>query len=117
VRAEFVRNVIDSDYVACVRGGGNFSLRLYETLCCGRIPIVIDTDCVLPFADSIDWPSHAVFCDAGELHSLSDKVAAFHRALGPERFGALQTQARRLWLQWLSPLGFFSRLATPIGAS
>src|SRR5688572_26593017 len=42
VRTEYVRNLVDSDYVVCVRGGGNFSLRLYEALCCGRIPVVID---------------------------------------------------------------------------
>lgn len=116
-RAEYLQNVIDSDYVVCVRGGGNFSLRLYETLCCGRIPIVIDTDCVLPFAEWIDWRSHAVFCDASGLESLPETVEAFHRALVPERFLALQREARRLWLEWLSPLGFFSHLATQIGSA
>src|SRR5262249_13879124 len=32
VRREYVENMLQSDYVLCVRGAGNFSYRLYETL-------------------------------------------------------------------------------------
>ncbi|HEX3069629.1 MAG TPA: hypothetical protein VHX14_13750, partial [Thermoanaerobaculia bacterium] len=55
VKREFVENIRDSDYVVCVRGSGNFSTRLYETLCMGRIPLIIDTDCVVPFAGLDEW--------------------------------------------------------------
>ena len=41
IRGEFVQNLVDSDYVLCARGAGNFSYRLYETLSCGRIPVFI----------------------------------------------------------------------------
>ena len=51
----FVNNILDLDYTVCVRGGGNFSVRFYETLALGRIPIFIDTDCLLPFEDMIDY--------------------------------------------------------------
>ena len=39
----------DNLYGLCVRGFGNFSFRLGETLMMGRIPILIDTECILPF--------------------------------------------------------------------
>lgn len=28
-----------SDYVLCTRGNGNYSIRFYEALCRGRIPV------------------------------------------------------------------------------
>ena len=48
-RLEFVNNILGSDYTVCMRGGGNFSVRFYETLSLGRIPVFIDTDCLLPW--------------------------------------------------------------------
>ncbi len=66
-RHEYVANTQASDYVLCTRGWGNFSFRLYETLCLGRIPVFVDTDCVLPAADEIDWRSLCVWVPGSEL--------------------------------------------------
>src|SRR5205823_99398 len=49
VRQEFVDNLLGGDYALCVRGAGNFSYRFYEALSAGRIPVLVDTDCVLPY--------------------------------------------------------------------
>ena len=62
-RRAFVDNLRRSDYVLCSRGGGNFSYRLYEALSAGRIPLFVDTDCVLPFEDEIDWHALCVWVD------------------------------------------------------
>ena len=59
-RPGFVRNMKQSDYVLCARGAGNFSIRFYETLALGRIPLYIDTNAPLPFEDSIDWDRYLV---------------------------------------------------------
>lgn len=111
-RAEFLQNIATSDYVVCVRGGGNYSVRLYETLLCGRIPIFIDTDCALPWPDIIDWRELGVWCDAREVDSLGEKVAAFHARWSPAEFVARQQTCRRLWVERLSPAGFFAHLHT-----
>ena len=107
-RLEFVQNLVESDYILCVRGAGNFSYRLYETLCCGRIPVFINTDCVLPYDFAIDWSKYCVWVEQTELPSLADKVAEFHRNLSPEDLEDLQHNCRKLWEQWLSPQGFFA---------
>ncbi len=107
VRAEYVQNMVDSDYVLCVRGVGNFSYRLYETLCCGRIPIFLDTDCVLPYDFVIDWKQYTVWVGASELPRIAEIVGAFHESLSPTEFVTLQHECRRLWEKWLSPEGFF----------
>ena len=50
---EYYNNIKNSDYIICIRGTGNYSIRLYETLMMGRIPIFLNTDCILPFRNHI----------------------------------------------------------------
>jgi len=107
-RKEYVQNIIESDYILCARGAGNFSYRLYETLCCGRIPIFIDTDCVLPYDFELDWKKFCIWIDIRELSSIAEEVATFHNKLSPQDFEDLQHECRRIWEQWLSPEGFFA---------
>lgn len=45
---EFYINMMNSHFNVCNRGAGNFSIRFYETLAAGRIPVLLDTDIVLP---------------------------------------------------------------------
>lgn len=107
-RREFVQNMVESDYVLCTRGKGNFSYRLYETLSCGRIPVFVDTDCVLPYDHLIDWKQYCVWVDEKDLSNLAKKVAEFHEALSPRDFQDLQKACRQLWENWISPQGFFA---------
>jgi hypothetical protein len=108
VRFEFVKNMAESDYILCCRGSANCSTRLYETLCCGRIPVFINTDCVLPYDFAIDWKKYCVWVDENELPQIGEKIAEFHNNLSPQEFVDLQHECRRLWKEWLSPEGFFS---------
>jgi len=107
VRSEYVANMVGSDYILCSRGAGNFSYRLYETLSCGRIPIFVDTDCVLPYDFVAPWREHCVWVDESELESIGDKVADFHEGLDEGEFEELQRACRRFWEQYIEPEGFF----------
>jgi hypothetical protein len=108
VRREYVENIVESDYVLCTRGAGNFSYRLYEALSCGRIPILVDTDCVLPYDFFVDWRSLCVWIAEEELPRIGEKLRAFHDQLTDADFGELQRSCRRFWEQYISPSGFFS---------
>ena len=110
VRREYVQNIVDSDYVLCARGAGNFSYRLYETLSCGRIPVFIDTDCVLPLESLIDWKQYCVWVDESDVSRIGDRVAGFHASLTPAEFVERQHASRRLWETHLAPQGFFAHL-------
>jgi hypothetical protein len=105
---EFVDNLVGADYTVCVRGGGNWSKRFYESLCVGRPPLLVDTDCLLPFPDQIDWRRHAVIVDVAELARAPEAVAAYHAQLGPEAFAERQRACRQLWLDWLTRDGFYT---------
>ena len=109
-RMDFVQNMVNADYALVARGGGNFSYRLYEALSCGRIPLFIDTDCLLPYDHLIDWRRHCVWVESRDLATLADRLVAFHDRLSPSDFTDLQQAARRLYLDWLSPAGFYQNL-------
>ncbi|HAG80157.1 MAG TPA: exostosin [Cyanobacteria bacterium UBA12227] len=107
-RLDFVKNMAESDYILCCRGSANYSYRLFEALCCGRIPIFINTDCVLPYEFAIDWRKYCVWIDEKELPLITEKLIDFHQSLSPQDFIDLQYKCRKLWKEWLSPEGFFS---------
>jgi hypothetical protein len=107
-RREHVQNMLESDYVLCVRGIGNFSYRLYETLSMGRIPIFVDTDCVLPLEFDIPWRDYCVWVDENEIDRIGDRVLEFHDSLNEAEFEERQLACRRLWETHVSPQGFFA---------
>lgn len=109
-RLEFVQNILDSDYTICVRGGGNFSVRFYETLCLGRIPIFINTDCLLPYDKLIDYQKFCVWIEPDEIPYLVEKVADFHASLSLNEFVDLQIECRHIWKTWLSRQSYFSNI-------
>jgi hypothetical protein len=104
---EFYDNLRDSDYVLCVRGAGNFSMRFYEALAMGRIPILINTDCALPLEDAIDWKKHVVWVEYGNRQKVAEKVSEFHKSLSAQDFLDFQKTNRKLWKEHLTLNGFF----------
>ena len=104
---EFYGNLMDSDYIVCLRGAGNFSIRFYETLAMGRIPIFINTDCGLPLEKNIAWKDHVVWVEYDEREQVAQKVSDFHKALSEKSFIALQIANRKLWEEHLTMGGFF----------
>jgi hypothetical protein len=92
-----------------MRGAGNFSYRFYEVLAAGRIPLLLDTRCVLPFDDEIEWRQHCVWVEEDQHESAGEILKEFHSGVSPDQFRTLQMANRRLWETKLSPLGFLKR--------
>jgi hypothetical protein len=107
-KEEFIANIINSDYILCARGGGNFSYRFYETLSCGRIPLFINTDCVLPYDFAIDYKKYCVWVEEHELSHADKILHNFHENISEENFISLQRNCRAVWQQYLSTEGFFA---------
>lgn len=107
-RTEYFTNIINSDYVLCVRGNGNYSIRLYETLCMGRIPVIVDTGVVLPFETHIPWRELCVWVPEADIVHIDEIIMAFHARHQGSAFLELQQACRQAWVKWLSPEGFFS---------
>lgn len=74
---EYEANIKSSQFVLCNRGRGNFSMRFYQTLAFGRIPVLVNTDMVLPFENEIPWKDLIVF-EKSEKKCL-EKVIDIHK--------------------------------------
>jgi hypothetical protein len=109
-RKKFVDNIIESDYTLCVRGIGNNSIRFYETICCGRIPIFVNTDSVLPFEHLINWKSLCVWVDEKDIDNIAEVVANYHDRISEAEFMERQVRLRNIWKQFFSPEGFFNKM-------
>ncbi len=100
LRREFVENLLSSDYGLCVRGDANASVRLFETLALGRIPVIVDTECILPFADEVDYRQFSLIVDFRDMARLPDLVADFHNSLTNEQFMNMQRKARAAYVNY-----------------
>ncbi|MGA3067876.1 MAG: exostosin family protein [Tepidisphaeraceae bacterium] len=109
-RSQFLENLLGNDYTLCIRGAGNFSYRLYETLAAGRIPLFVNTLCVLPMEDQIDWKNHCVWVEESQLRQTGAILKQFHQRISPGQFIELQRRNRELWEQKLSPFGYYREL-------
>jgi hypothetical protein len=94
---DFYTNIFENQYVFCLRGTGNFSVRFYETLALGRIPVLINTDCRLPFKSKINWARHCLIIEEGEEHTIAEKIIEFHNSLTDAEFEEMQRNNRELW--------------------
>lgn len=64
-----------SEFCFCPRGTGNFSIRFYETLYYGRIPVLIDTDILLPFSNVIEWDKYIII--GKTIDEIIEKIMYF----------------------------------------
>ncbi len=106
---DFLKNIEANPYTFCLRGAGNFSVRFYETLAMGRIPVVIDTDVRLPLRDTIPWENH---CVVATENNFMDILIHFHKNISEKNFEQMQTNNRNLWLNCLNREAYFNTIHT-----
>lgn len=75
-----------SRYVLCPRGVGLNSIRFYEALALGKVPILIADDCKLPYATELE--KAIIRVPENNLEQLPDKIAGFNvnKALEARKF-------------------------------
>lgn len=98
-------NIRGSHFTICNRGNGNFSMRFYHTLSVGRIPILIDTDLVLPFYDEIPWDNICVRAHSDQ--ELADKTHAFYERHNMED---AQKLCFKIYQKYFRPDRYFTRV-------
>lgn len=106
-RGQFIANLQSSDYALCVRGAENYSWRFFEALSLGVIPVLVDTDSVLPLEDEIPWEELIVRVPATEMQTLPARLLTYHQSMSEEVF-AERRQTMRSLFEKLLPENFFS---------
>jgi hypothetical protein len=107
-RDDFLRTLLETDYTLCARGRGNWSVRFFETVALGRVPLFIDTSSSLPYDFAIDYRRLSVWVTAEHIDDVAKELVSFHDGMTQSEFVELQRACRQLWQDRLTPHGFFS---------
>ncbi len=110
IRREFIFAIKDSDLALAVKGDGNYSLRFFEILSLGRIPLFIDTDISLPLEDEIDYDAFVLRVDYEKIHDLPKIINRFWQRNTDQSFKEMQTNARQAFKYRLSTEAFYTYL-------
>jgi hypothetical protein len=108
-RRGFYNSIHRSLYSVCCRGTENYSIRFYETLCLGRIPVVVDTDIRLPLEEVIDYEKHCLIIPKPKAGRAAQLILEHYQRLSSEQLRQQQLANRRLWQTHLSPASFYGQ--------
>ena len=94
-------------FIFCYRGVGNFSYRFFEILMMGRIPIIVDTDCVYPFSENYGLENIGLIIKNEE--NLVDEIKEYYDK-NKGNLLKIQKNNRKIWEEYLSPIGFIKQI-------
>jgi hypothetical protein len=102
----YIESVIDSKFILCPRGIGPSSLRLYETMEAGRVPVIISDEWMAP--KHVDW-DFAVRIPEWEIAAIPKRL----RQLENE-WEDRSTAARAAWEKFYAPEQMFNTFAKSV---
>ena len=99
---EYRDNMQRSEFNLCLRGGGNFSMRLYHVLSAGRIPVLIVEDLAqdLAWSDTVPWERTCVI--ASSVESVVPAILDFWSS---RDIVAAQLSCRRMYMKYFAGRG------------
>ena len=112
-RKEYFDNIENNLFTFCYRGAGNFSYRFYETLMMGKIPILLNTDCVFPFEHKININDIAIVIDEKDINNNETKIIDIIKSYyykNKDNLLHIQKNNRFIWETYYSPIGFINNI-------
>ena len=102
----FRESLQQSTFSLCPSGSGPNSIRLWESIGAGSIPVIL-SETWAPPGDLRLWQMAAVFCkeDPDEISALPDRLEMI--AANPERLSQMRHAMRQIWLLY-GPQGFIT---------
>ncbi len=95
--------------VLCPAGDGSNSIRFFEALALGRLPVLI-SDTPLPFEDSIPYHRFVLRIPPDRSDSAGQLLLEWLSGMGDEDPLSRCREARKAWEQWFSPEALPGRL-------
>ena len=101
IRREYVENLRECDMALSVRGDANASQRFYEILSAGRIPLFLDTDCVLPLQESIRYDDCMIRVSSKDVSLLGKKATSWYAGRSELELLEAQEKSRKFFQEYL----------------
>ncbi|MGE0877287.1 MAG: exostosin family protein [Acidimicrobiia bacterium] len=102
-RVRFAETVYRSQFVLCPRGGGLSSIRMYEAMAAGRVPVVIADDWAAPAGP--EWEQFVLRFPEGQTQGLIELLEA-----NEHRAAEMGRHARTAFEDWIATSVAFHRL-------
>ena len=105
VKSDFWNNLQENQFALAPRGGGNFSMRFYQALSVGRIPVLINTSMPLPLSNLIPWKDIIVFEE-----NEKECIRRLREIFDADQVVALQQMCYKIFHGYLSRKVFLAHL-------
>lgn len=101
-RAEFRRSMRESRICLCPESiDGVFPYRYFEAMSAGRVPLLVGSEFVYPFADEIDYGAFTLTCSRNDADKAGQVAAEFLSSHSDEEIVEIGKLARQAWSRWL----------------
>ncbi len=107
-RVEYVNNIVNSDFSLAIKGDGNFSIRFYEILSLGKIPVLLDTDCALPLENIIDYSRFLLKINVSSMKNIDQIISEYYNSLTAADFVEKQKTSRAMFETYLRSDRYFN---------
>ncbi|CAH2032607.1 tetratricopeptide repeat protein [Trichlorobacter ammonificans] len=109
-RQRYLDALEDSLTALCPRGDGMNSIRFFETLSMGRIPVLIADGCLLPFASQIPYDRFVIRIAERDVDRAPRIICEWMERITPAEVLQRCREARNTWEQMLAPQSFMQPL-------
>ena len=104
----FKNNILQSHFTLSNRGAGNFSMRFYQVLSLGRIPILLDSDMVFPFEDEINWDQYLI--RAKTEKELVAKIPTWWNPKTNDEIIQIEQKCKQIYDDYITPQSFGKKI-------
>jgi hypothetical protein len=99
---EYEKLIRESRFILCPRGDGNQSLRFYEALSAGRVPVLIDSQMKLPLRELIDYSKITITLKLKDSVKTWDRVINNFESTHRENFNDFSKKIFEIYDNYLS---------------
>lgn len=105
LRSEYISSILDSWLILCPRGTGSSSVRMYEAMALGRIPVVISDEYIFPLKNEINYTDFCLIMPEKEVENLP-QLAAIWLKKNRSQLSKKCSMARSVWEQYFSNFSY-----------
>jgi len=109
MREEYIKNLVEIDFPLLVRGFWNYSVRQYEVLSLGKIPLYIDTDAKLPFEDEIPYKDLFIIVPFGDVKNIK-KYIDHYIDKNQNKLVEIQKEIRNIYQEYFVMKNYYVRI-------
>ena len=102
-RAEYRQSLAETRTILCPRGEGEGSIRFFEAMSAGRVPVLLADEHELPFADQIDYDAFTLRIPQADAARTGEILAAWLKDHPPAELQRMGKLARRAWVEHIDP--------------